>query len=143
MAKFGRVAEPAVEHATPMEEHERHGSARGPRRPDRIKLPVRHRSSPDGQVDEDDLPIQWWAITCIACGMASIFFRSALLGWLACFLLAGHLANLRFGEIDMRQLLAAIAFSGVSIAANYFMVPGGAGQKGAATAPLPPWNFVS
>ncbi len=70
--------------------------------------------------------------------MASIFFRSALLGWLACFLLAGHLANLRFGEIDMRQLLAAIAFSGVSIAANYFMVPGGAGQKG----PLPPWNFV-
>ena len=88
---------------------------------------------------DDDLPIQWWAITCIACGMASIFFRSALLGWLACFLLAGHLANLRFGEIDLRQLLAACAFSGVSIATNYFMVPGGV-PRGATP---PPWNFIT
>jgi len=86
---------------------------RDPRRPDRICVPKRV------VLKEDDYPIQWFAILSLLCGMGSIFFRHKLFGWVACFCCAGHLSTLRFSQIDLRQLLAAVMFSIMSLVVNY------------------------
>ena len=83
-------------------------SAADPRDATRIRAygPPAREESPD-----------WYGIGALGFGMLGMSFRYRLASWVAAFFCAGHLANLRAGEIDVKQTVASVvvAVSGIVV----------------------------
>ncbi|CAI7778908.1 unnamed protein product [Closterium sp. NIES-53] len=85
-----------------------------PRRPDAVKKYV------PPVVNAEDLPIDMASMMAIFFGIAGVMMRQKLACWLALLCAAQALANMKYVEHDLKQIITALSFAVMGIVTNYF-----------------------
>lgn len=85
-----------------------------PRRPERIR-PIKR-----ADINPDDLPPDMYTFASLGCGLVGVLLRSRLTSYAACLCCLGMLANMRFAEVDIKQMLTCVAFAISGVCLNQY-----------------------
>ncbi|GAQ86396.1 hypothetical protein KFL_002860200 [Klebsormidium nitens] len=77
------------------------------------------------KIKEEDLPPSWFGLLAILTGVFGILIRMKIFTWISFFFSAAALANIRYMEQEMKQIIPGISFGVMGILMNYFMRPPG------------------
>eukprot|EP00993_Chasmostoma_nieuportense_P006490 NODE_7121_length_464_cov_7.860534_g6955_i0.p1 GENE.NODE_7121_length_464_cov_7.860534_g6955_i0~~NODE_7121_length_464_cov_7.860534_g6955_i0.p1 ORF type:complete len:115 (-),score=47.45 NODE_7121_length_464_cov_7.860534_g6955_i0:118-426(-) len=72
----------------------------------------------------EDLPPDFTAIISLVLGILGLMMRYKIASWIALFTCIVTLANMRWSEADMKQVLTCVMFSVLGLVMNYVVAAG-------------------
>lgn len=91
-----------------------------PRRPDRVR-PIKR-----AEINVDELPPDLLTFGSIGFGLVGMLMRSRLTSFAACLCCLGMLSNMRYAEVDVKQVLTSVTFAVSGLCLNHYAYTQGA-----------------
>ena len=85
-----------------------------PRRPDRVR-PIKR-----ADINLDELPPDLYTFAALGLGLVGMLMRSRLTSFAACLCCLGMLSNMRYAEVDTKQMLTSVAFAVSGLCLNQY-----------------------